>query len=317
MKIGLITGTGIINTTPRAETALALGAPLSADSPAALILSNSTDENSEEWWLGREVLPPGACLGTAGDALRLIKNWTTWEPQLRWDGPRLDLNSVADLHWLPPVVEPNKIMCIGLNYADHATETGAELPTIPVVFNKFPTTLIGHQQPIRLPKISDKVDYEAELVVVIGKPGRQIDPEQAMDHVFAYTCGHDVSARDWQKGKPGGQWLLGKTFDTFAPLGPWLVTANGPNHAQDLPVRFRLNGQVMQDSSTKHFIFSIPFLISHLSKFCTLLPGDLLFTGTPPGVGVARQPPVFLQPGDRTEVEIEGLGTLANPVIAD
>jgi 2-keto-4-pentenoate hydratase/2-oxohepta-3-ene-1,7-dioic acid hydratase in catechol pathway len=282
-----------------------------------LILSQEDGTSLANWRLGRDVLPPGCCTGTAGDALRLLQNWSQWTSDLRWLGPQIDLATIPDLQWLPPVVEPNKIICIGLNYADHATETGAELPTIPVVFNKFPTTLVGHEQPIRLPGISEKVDYEAELVVVIGKPGRHIDIADAMEHVGAYTCGHDVSARDWQKGKPGGQWLLGKTFDTFAPLGPWLVTAKGPDDAADLGVQFRLNGQLMQDSSTRHFIFSIAFLISHLSKFCTLLPGDLLFTGTPSGVGVARTPPVFLQPGDRAEVRIEGLGTLANPVIAD
>ena len=286
--------------------------PLFRDTPAALIVG---DESG--WWLGRDVLPAECCQDNAGDAIRLIENWAEWYPVFRSDAPRFDLAQVPDLHWLPPVVEPNKIICIGLNYADHASETGAEVPSIPVVFNKFPTTLIGHGQPIRLPSISQKVDYEAELVVVIGKAGKNILAENAMEHVFAYTCGHDVSARDWQKGRPGGQWLLGKTFDSFAPLGPWLVTADGPDQAADVRVQFRLNGQTMQDSSTRHFIYSIPFLIQHLSQFCTLLPGDLIFTGTPSGVGVARTPPVFLQPGDRAEVEIEGIGTLANPVVQD
>jgi len=161
------------------------------------------------------------------------------------------------------------------------------------------------------------VDYEAELVVVIGREGKHIPPSDAMNHVFGYTCGHDVSARDWQKGRPGGQWLLGKTFDTFAPLGPVLVTRDEIPDPHSLDVSFRLNGQTLQQSNTRQFIFTIDYLISHLSKVFALEPGDILFTGTPPGVGVARTPPVFLKPGDRAEVEIQGIGVLINPVTAD
>ncbi|MBL8855845.1 MAG: fumarylacetoacetate hydrolase family protein [Planctomycetaceae bacterium] len=282
--------------------------PSFRETPATLILGNES-----HWFLGRDLLPNGFCQGLAADSTKLIEQWASVRGQLNRDARPIELP--PDVRWLPPVVEPNKILCIGLNYADHATETGAELPTIPVVFNKFPTTLTGHEQPIVLPAISDKVDYEAELVVVIGKEGRNIPAANALDFVFGYTCGHDVSARDWQKGKPGGQWLLGKTFDSFAPLGPWIQTADAFENADDASVQFRLNGNTMQDSSTRHFIFSVSFLIAHLSKFCTLRPGDLLFTGTPSGVGVARTPPVFLRPGDRTEVEIAGLGVLANPVV--
>jgi 2-keto-4-pentenoate hydratase/2-oxohepta-3-ene-1,7-dioic acid hydratase in catechol pathway len=159
------------------------------------------------------------------------------------------------------------------------------------------------------------VDYEAELVVVIGRGGRHIPRDEAMQHVAAYTCGHDVSARDWQKHKPGGQWLLGKSFDSFAPTGPHLVTADEVPDPHSLPIRLRLNGQVMQSSTTAQLIFRIDQLVSYLSEVCTLRPGDLIFTGTPPGVGAARKPPVFLKPGDVAEVEIEGIGILTNPVV--
>ncbi len=216
---------------------------------------------------------------------------------------------------LPPVVDPQKIVCVGLNYADHAAETGAKVGEEPVIFCKFPTTLRGHEQPIELPAVSTQVDYEAELVVVIGQRARNVSQAAAWQHVAGYCCGHDVSARDWQKDKPGRQWLLGKSFDSFAPLGPGLVTRDEIPEPGNLAIELRLNGQTMQQSSTSQLIFPIDFLISYLSQVCTLLPGDLIFTGTPPGVGMARKPPVFLQPGDTVEVEIEKLGLLRNPVI--
>jgi 2-keto-4-pentenoate hydratase/2-oxohepta-3-ene-1,7-dioic acid hydratase in catechol pathway len=167
-----------------------------------------------------------------------------------------------------------------------------------------------------LPPESNEVDYEAELVVVIGRPARRVSREAAWEHVAGYCCGHDVSARDWQKNKPGKQWLLGKSFDTFAPLGPWLATPDEIPDPGDLPIEMRLNGAVMQRSNTNQLIFPIDYLVSYLSHVCTLRPGDLIYTGTPAGVGFARKPPVFLQPGDVAEVEIAGLGTLRNPVVA-
>ena len=188
---------------------------------------------------------------------------------------------------LPPVPEPEKVICIGLNYRDHAIETGAKIPFEPVVFNKFVSAVTGHGDAIELPSVSKEVDFEAELVVVIGREGKHIDESAAMDHIFGYTCGHDVSARDWQIGRPSGQWLLGKTFDTFAPMGPCLVPTNELSDPSDLRVRMTLNGQVVQDSTTAQLIFDIPSLIAHLSKVITLKPGDVIFTGTPPGVGVA------------------------------
>jgi 2-keto-4-pentenoate hydratase/2-oxohepta-3-ene-1,7-dioic acid hydratase in catechol pathway len=201
-----------------------------------------------------------------------------------------------------------------LNYADHAAESGAPIPEEPVIFNKFATSVGAHEDPIVLPRVSSQVDYEAELVVVIGQGGRHIAEGDALRHVAGYCCGHDVSARDWQLGKPGKQWLLGKTFDTFAPFGPHLVTADEVGDPGNLAIELRLNGQVMQSSSTRQLIFSVPKLVSYISDVCTLEPGDVLFTGTPPGVGMARKPPVFLQAGDVVEVEIEKVGTLRNRV---
>jgi 2-keto-4-pentenoate hydratase/2-oxohepta-3-ene-1,7-dioic acid hydratase in catechol pathway len=216
-----------------------------------------------------------------------------------------------------PIVDPRKIVCVGLNYADHAHESGVQPPGEPVIFNKFPTALTGHLTPIVLPRVSQEVDFEAELVVAIGRTARHVPASQAMAHVAGYMCGHDVSARDWQLRKEGKQWLLGKSFDTFAPCGPCLVTADEVADPHNLRVQFRLNGRTLQDSNTNQFIFKLPKLIEYVSQVCRLEPGDLIFTGTPPGVGFARKPPIFLQPGDVAEVEIEGLGVLRNPVIAE
>jgi 2-keto-4-pentenoate hydratase/2-oxohepta-3-ene-1,7-dioic acid hydratase in catechol pathway len=228
------------------------------------------------------------------------------------DEIRPDQWSDAPSVLLPPVPMPEKLFCIGLNYRDHAIETGAPIPTEPVVFSKFNTALIGHGEAIRLPSISSKVDYEAELVVVIGKQAKDISIEEASSHIFGYSCGHDVSARDWQKGRPGGQWLLGKTFDTFAPLGPCLATTAELSDVSNVRVRMELNGEIVQDSTTAQLIFDIPTVVAHLSKFVTLKPGDLIFTGTPPGVGDAKDPPVYLKPGDRCSVLVDGIGTLTN-----
>ena len=231
--------------------------------------------------------------------------------------PSSDLWQAAPTRLLTPVPIPEKVICIGLNYRDHAIETGAEIPTEPVVFNKFTSALVGHGDDIVLPKVSVEVDYEAELVVVIGRAGKHIAAADAMRYVLGYTCGHDVSARDWQKGRPGGQWLLGKTFDTFAPVGPCLVSASELTDPSDLRVRMILGDDVVQDSTTAQLIFDIPQLIEHLSKFVTLRPGDLIFTGTPPGVGAAKSPPRYLKPGDICRVQIDGIGTLVNPCTAE
>src|SRR5439155_7456756 len=180
-------------------------------------------------------------------------------------------------------------------------------------FSKYATALIGHNENIVLPPVSQEVDYEAELVIVIGQRGRNISSASAMDYVAGYTVGHDVSARDWQLKKDGKQWMVGKTFDTFAPTGPLLVTADEVPDPHRLGIRLRLNGQTMQDSNTSQMIFSVGATLAYLAQVFTLEPGDLVFTGTPPGVGVARKPPVFLKGGDVVEVEIDGLGVLRNP----
>jgi 2-keto-4-pentenoate hydratase/2-oxohepta-3-ene-1,7-dioic acid hydratase in catechol pathway len=221
----------------------------------------------------------------------------------------------AGVKLLPPIPDPQKIVCLGLNYADHAKEGGVPVPKEPVLFSKYPTALIGHEEAIVLPPVSKEVDYEAELVIVIGKRGRHVAAEQAMEYIAGYTIGHDVSARDWQLKKDGKQWMVGKTFDTFAPTGPTLVTPDEVPDPHHLGIRLRRNGETMQNSNTKQMIFSVPAIVAYLSQVFTLEPGDLVFTGTPPGVGFARKPPVFLQAGDVVEVEIDGLGVLRNPVV--
>src|SRR5579871_3061411 len=225
----------------------------------------------------------------------------------RWD--------LAGAKLLPPIPDPQKIVCLGLNYADHAKEGGVPIPKDPVLFSKYATALIGHEDAIVLPPVSQEVDYEAELVFVIGKRGRNLTADEALEYVAGYTVGHYVSARDWQLKKDGKQWMVGKTFDTFAPTGPVLVTADEVSDPHNLGIRLRRNGEIMQNSNTKQMIFSVPKIVSYLSQVFTLEPGDLVFTGTPPGVGFARTPPIFLQAGDVVEVEIDGLGILRNRVV--
>lgn len=217
---------------------------------------------------------------------------------------------------LSPVGRPGKIICIGLNYRDHALETNSPIPTEPVCFGKFGNTIIGPGQAIQVPAVAHEVDFEAELVAVIGKRAARVPKESALSYVAGYMNGHDVSARDWQKGRPGGQWLLGKSPDTFAPIGPWLVTADEVSNPHELAVTLRLNGEVMQQGNTREFIFGVDAIIAHITQLITLEPGDLLFTGTPAGVGAGRTPRVWMKPGDQVEVEITGLGVLANPVTA-
>jgi len=248
----------------------------------------------------------------------LLELGTEWQRKAWASLPRgVVRHDPANVKLLAPVPDARKIICVGLNYRDHAAESGVPVPTEPVLFSKYSTALIGHGAPIVLPKVSQEVDYEAELVVVIGRKGRHISREQAFEYVGGYAVGHDVSARDWQLNKPGKQWMAGKTFDTFAPVGPELVTPEEVVEPQNLGIRLRLNGQTMQDSSTSQLVFGVSELIAYLSQVFTLEPGDLIFTGTPPGVGMARKPPVWLKPGDTVEVDIDRLGTLRNPVIAE
>ncbi|MDP9378809.1 MAG: fumarylacetoacetate hydrolase family protein [Chloroflexota bacterium] len=223
---------------------------------------------------------------------------------------------VADAHFCAPILNPGKIICIGLNYRDHAAESGAEVPQVPVVFAKWANTLTGHGDPIRIPCITGKPDYEAELAVIIGRTGRDIPSDEALDYVFGYTNCHDVSARDLQFSE-GGQWTHSKTLDTFAPMGPYLVTKDDIPDPQALRIRCILNGETMQDSNTSEMIFPVAELIAFLSRGMTLECGDIISTGTPAGVGTSRKPPVFLKAGDEVSIEIEGLGRLTNPVVQE
>jgi 2-keto-4-pentenoate hydratase/2-oxohepta-3-ene-1,7-dioic acid hydratase in catechol pathway len=248
----------------------------------------------------------------------LLELGTDWQRRAWAALPRgLRRHDPANVRLLAPVPDPRKIICIGLNYRDHAAESGVPAPDEPVLFSKYSTALIGHGAAIVLPRVSQEVDFEAELVVIIGRGGRYIPRERALSHVGGYSVGHDVSARDWQLNKPGKQWMAGKTFDTFAPVGPELVTPDEVPDPHNLGIRLRINGQTMQDSSTRQLIFRVDELISYISQIFTLEPGDLIFTGTPPGVGMARKPPVWLKPGDAVEVEIDQLGTLWNSVVAE
>lgn len=213
-----------------------------------------------------------------------------------------------------PAVTAGKILAIGRNYADHAIEQGKKPPEFPLIFNKLPNSLSSHNAPIVLPSISEKVDYEAELAVVIGRRAKAVSEEEALDYVFGYAPFNDVSARDLQFGD--GQWTRGKGLDGFAPIGPLITTFDEIADVHNLHIEGRLNGQVMQSSNTGKMIFTVPYLISYVSQGITLDPGDVIATGTPEGVGIFREPPVLLKAGDVFEVEIERLGTLRNEVVA-
>ncbi|RUL66344.1 FAA hydrolase family protein [Dyella dinghuensis] len=243
-----------------------------------------------------ELIANGADLLRAGRDLLLL--------------PTIDLDKVRIL---PPVPKPPKILCVGLNYDDHLEESGLKKPVYPEIFARFATSLIAHRDPIRLPRESDTLDYEAELAVVIGRGGRRINRDRALDHVAGYSLFNDATIRDFQLRTP--QWTMGKNFDGTGAFGPWLVTPDAlPPGAHGLRIQGRLNGQVMQDSSIDKLIFSVPALIEMISVAISLEPGDVIITGTPGGVGAARKPPVFMKPGDVFEVEIEGMGVLSNTV---
>lgn len=222
----------------------------------------------------------------------------------------------ADIAKVLAPVEPAAIFCTGLNYRKHAIETGARIPQHPILFMKAPSAVQHPGDAIRIPTAlaSSQVDFECELAVVIGRTAKNVRREDALRHVAGYTCANDVSARDWQVQWGGSQWCRGKTFDTFAPLGPWLVTPDEIPDPNALKIRTVLNGQTMQEDSTADMIFDVPSLIAFFSGSTTLRPGTVLLTGTPSGVGMARKPPVWLQPGDVVTIEIEKIGALTNPV---
>jgi 2-keto-4-pentenoate hydratase/2-oxohepta-3-ene-1,7-dioic acid hydratase in catechol pathway len=212
-----------------------------------------------------------------------------------------------------PIPRPGKIICVGRNYAEHARERGAELPAQPIFFLKSNNTICGPGEVIVLPPNSRQVDYEAEFAVVIGQGGRRIPEEKAYEHIAGYTILNDVSARDMQAQDK--QWFRGKSCDTFAPTGPWIVTRDEIPDPHNLRISLMLNGQTMQDSNTNNMIFKVPYLVSYLSQSLTLEPGDLISTGTPEGVGAHRTPPVFLRPGDTVSITVERIGTLTNPIV--
>ena len=228
-------------------------------------------------------------------------------------------NERIDVLSLLAPIEPHTIYGIGLNYRKHAEETGAKVPEHPIVFLKSPTAIQDPEGPIILPRHlrSDQVDFEAELGVVIGYSCKNVSRAEAMNYVLGYTIANDVSARDWQKQWGGSQWCRGKTFDTFCPLGPALVTPAGLKNPNDLAIRTRVNGELMQQSNTRDMIFQIAELIEFLSGSTTLEPGTLILTGTPEGVGMGRKPPLYLKAGDVVECEIEGIGILRNPVVEE
>lgn len=225
----------------------------------------------------------------------------------------------ADIARILSPVDARLILGIGMNYQAHLEEMGRQTPEYPVLFMKSPSAVVGSDAPIILPRKlrSDKVDYEGELAVIIGRVAHNVSRENAMNYVLGYTCANDVSARDWQLEWNSGQFCRGKTFDTFCPLGPCLVTKDEISDPNMLQIQTRLNGKIVQDSNTEDMIFDIPYLIEFLSASCTLLPGTVILTGTPEGVGGGQKPPVFLKPGDSVAVEIEDIGVLTNPVVEE
>ncbi len=225
-----------------------------------------------------------------------------------------ELRPFSKIKLLAPIPRPPKILCVGLNYRDHAIESKMEIPSVPTVFAKYSTAVIGPGAPIVISSVTKKPDYEAELAVVIGKGGERISRANWRSHVFGYTVLNDVSARDVQLAT--SQWTLGKSLSTFAPLGPHIVTSDEIPDPQALDIRLSIGGDTLQHSNTRELIFGVPELIEHISRFIALEPGDIISTGTPAGVGLGRTPPRWLRHGDEVVIEIEKIGTLRNPVVA-
>ena len=253
-------------------------------------------------------LPRGlaALLGGGDDALAAAKSAA--------DGAGADALVTGEISYLPPIVDPEKIFCIGLNYRDHIEENKLNPPERPVVFSRFTSSIVGHEKPLWVPKVSEQLDFEAELAIVIGKPAKHVSVDDALDYVGGYAVMNEGSVRDWQIRGP--QWLLGKSMDASGGLGPDFVTVDElPRDGSGLHIETRLNGEVMQDSSTSELYFNVAQIISEISNAITLMPGDYIASGTPGGVGFFRKPPIWMKAGDVCEIEIEGIGTLRNPVI--
>jgi 2-keto-4-pentenoate hydratase/2-oxohepta-3-ene-1,7-dioic acid hydratase in catechol pathway len=252
----------------------------------------------------------------ARDMIDLISRWREVERVVQGIAQAASQTvELSKVKLAAPVPRPGKIMAIGLNYADHIAETNAAKPEHQIWFSKMPTAVNGPSDPIEIPREGQSVDYEAELVVVIGKHGRHISRADATSHVFGFCCGNDVTERAWQFQTP--QWILGKSFDTHAPIGPWITTTDEVGDPHALGIRCFVNGEKRQDSNTKNLVFNVWDQIEHLTKVMTLEPGDLLFTGTPGGVGVAMRPPKFLKSGDHVRVEIERLGAIEAACVAE
>jgi acylpyruvate hydrolase len=234
------------------------------------------------------------------------------DAQKIFEGGKEQLLALDDLELGPPIPDPDKIICLGLNYADHAAEAKMAIPPAPVLFAKFRNSLIGPRDTIILPRVSNEIDYEAELAVVIGRPCKDVTEKEALNYVAGYTIMNDVSARDLQMRT--SQWTAGKAIDTFAPMGPGIVPASEIPNPQALTLSARVNGQTLQHASTELMIFSVAYTIAYISSIMTLVPGDIIATGTPAGVGFIRKPPIFLHDGDVVEIEIERIGTIVNKV---
>jgi acylpyruvate hydrolase len=232
-----------------------------------------------------------------------------------WDpAPGAVVGAIGDVTLVAPIPAPGKVVCVGRNYAEHAAETGSAAPTEPQLFAKWANAIVGPGAVVELPSITRALDYEAELVVVMGRAARRVTEADALDHVLGYTCGDDISARDLQFGDT--QWTRGKALDTFAPMGPWIVTTDEIPDPQSLGIRCLVNGESRQDDTTAHMLFGVARLIAFISEAITLDPGDVIFSGTPPGVGHARRPPAYLQPGDLVRVEIDSIGSLENRIVS-
>ena len=255
----------------------------------------------------------GASFRAAEQAVAFVQEQlSAGDNDLRLQGIVYALDQVS---LLSPVLRPSKVICLGLNYREHAAEASMSVPDYPVLFHKVSGSLIGHGQPIVIPRISSKIDYEGELAIIIGRRGKYIAEHEALSFIAGYAVANDVSARDLQFRT--SQWTTGKMLDTFGPLGPALVTRDEVPDPNKLSIKTILNGEVMQDGNTADMIFRVPYIVSYISEITTLEPGDVIMTGTPPGIGNTRTPPVFMKPGDTITVEIERLGVLSNPLVAE
>ncbi|HEY6408960.1 MAG TPA: fumarylacetoacetate hydrolase family protein [Ktedonobacteraceae bacterium] len=292
------------------------------DLKRAYLASLKHDNNSDELAVA-DLRVPSDMIGllSGGDtSLRAVQQALAFVGrQLEVEGNALNHQGIVyaleSVSLLQPVVRPGKVICLGLNYRDHAVEAGMAIPEYPVLFHKVAGSLIGHNQPIVIPRSSSKIDYEGELAIIIGKRGKYIAEDEALSYVAGYSVANDVSARDLQFRT--SQWTTGKMLDTFGPLGPALVTRDEVPDANALHIQTILNGEVLQDGNTADMIFRVPFIVGYISEIATLEAGDVILTGTPPGIGNTRSPQVFMKPGDTVTVEIELVGKLTNPVVGE